>query len=490
MALGSASIRGKMSHHSEPPSQPMITYRTRGLSLLHCAGQTAAAAGLYWAWVFCLLYGLRPDGALPAERYLAATAALVGGLIVDFLRVGGTAQRFLDLGGPRNHVISLRQAATALLSLLLFLFAAHDLAISRLFLFTFVPLLYALLYATNRWFPPLLADLIFNGKRRQRTIVVGSRKGAARLEHWLSNKLRYGLEVVGLVTNDASSKHPTGMATLGTESDLERVLHETQASQLLVAELPRSSRRISQLGDLCDRLGIHLLIMNNLEERIGRAVSFVHDGGMPFLSLREEPLECPFNRLLKRAVDVALSLPLVVCILPFTHLLVWLIHRAQSPGPLIFRQKRTGIQGKDFLIFKYRTMHVGDFDETVQATQADPRVFRAGIWLRKLSIDELPQFLNVLRGEMSIVGPRPHLKTHDALFSTVASSYKVRALVRPGITGLAQVRGFRGEARHPEEIVSRVHSDLYYVEHWSFVLDTSIICQTALQMFLPPRTAV
>lgn len=468
----------------------MITHRTRGLYVLHFAAQTAAVSLLFWLWFYINFFWLRYEPEISLDRYAVYNFSLLVGLAVDFFRSGGSSQTFLDLSARLNRFVSLRQAITALLSLLLFVFAARDNGISRVFLFTYLPALYVLLMVTNRYVPRLLASHIFSGKRRQRTIVVGSLQTATRLDSWLQHKLRYGLETVGLVTDDFVPEGASQLPVLGQERELEQVLRSANAHQLLVAGLPTNSSRISELGQLCDRLGIHLLIMNDLEEHVGRRVSFVQDAGVRFLSLRDEPLECPFNRLLKRAVDVAISLPVVVFILPFTSLLVALCHRLQSEGPLIFKQLRTGINGDDFLIYKYRTMHVAPFDEAVQAVVGDVRVFRAGTWLRKLSIDELPQFINVLKGDMSIVGPRPHLKKHDDIFSSVAHSYRVRALIRPGITGLAQVRGHRGEARHDEEIVSRVDSDLFYLENWSLMMDTTIILKTALQMIFPPRQAV
>jgi lipopolysaccharide/colanic/teichoic acid biosynthesis glycosyltransferase len=135
-------------------------------------------------------------------------------------------------------------------------------------------------------------------------------------------------------------------------------------------------------------------------------------------------------------------------------------------------------------------MHVANPDVTKQASKGDSRIYPGGQWLRKLSLDELPQFLNVLRGEMSVVGPRPHLMQHDDIFARVLVNYPVRRNVKPGITGLAQVRGFRGETRTNEDVVKRVESDIYYLENWSLFLDVWIILRTAWQVIFPPRTAL
>jgi len=165
-----------------------------------------------------------------------------------------------------------------------------------------------------------------------------------------------------------------------------------------------------------------------------------------------------------------------------------LIQRFQSPGRVFYRQTRAGIQNHQFEILKFRTMHENNPDVARQATQGDERVYPAGRWLRRLSLDEVPQFLNVLRGDMSVTGPRPHLIEHNAQFAEQMSNYHIRTLVKPGITGLAQVRGFRGAAS-PEEIARRLESDISYLENWRLALDISIILRTIWQMIFPPRSA-
>jgi lipopolysaccharide/colanic/teichoic acid biosynthesis glycosyltransferase len=168
---------------------------------------------------------------------------------------------------------------------------------------------------------------------------------------------------------------------------------------------------------------------------------------------------------------------------------VWIIQRINSPGPLLLRQMRAGLQNNQFEILKFRTMHVNNPAEARQATRDDLRIYRGGRTLRRLSIDELPQFWNVLQGQMSVVGPRPHLIEHNEAFARVISRFPIRMVVKPGITGLAQIRGFRGEARTSEAIGQRLRSDIEYLENWRLLLDVMIIAKTALQMLVPPKTA-
>jgi putative colanic acid biosynthesis UDP-glucose lipid carrier transferase len=179
----------------------------------------------------------------------------------------------------------------------------------------------------------------------------------------------------------------------------------------------------------------------------------------------------------------------VFIVLPLPTLIVWLCQQWQSPGPLIYRQKRAGFQHAVFRIFKFRTMHLAHGLETKQASTGDPRVYPAGGYFRRYSIDELPQFINVLRGEMSVVGPRPHMTEHNDAFSRLMNNYHVRTYVKPGITGLAQIRGFRGETKNDQDLQARIECDIHYIENWSLAMDIMIILRTIVQVVAPPRTA-
>jgi putative colanic acid biosynthesis UDP-glucose lipid carrier transferase len=200
------------------------------------------------------------------------------------------------------------------------------------------------------------------------------------------------------------------------------------------------------------------------------------------------PLEEPLNRLLKRVFDIVVS----VIALTLTALLfpvVAIVIKVQSPGPLLFRQRRTGMDGKDFWCLKFRSMHVNADSDRVQATKDDPRKYPFGNFMRKTNIDELPQFWNVLRGDMSIVGPRPHMLAHTEQYSALISKYMVRHFVKPGVTGWAQVTGFRGETSELWQMEGRVERDIYYIQHWSVWLDLRIIWMTVKTIFKTDKNA-
>ena len=323
----------------------------------------------------------------------------------------------------------------------------------------------------------------------QRILLAGSCQNVSRLRGWLQGKARLGYSITGLVCHDRAVGTVDNIKIVGTLEDLERIIVERDVTHVVVVEFPMFRHFLAHYTDVCERHGVRLMVICDFEHSLRHPVTMFEDEGMRFISLREEPLEDPFGRFAKRCLDISLSLPVILFVLPFTTLLVAFLQWRQSPGPIFYRQIRSGLQNIPFAIYKYRTMNVVNPDPDRQTTEADPRVFPGGRWLRKLSIDELPQFLNVLSGEMSIVGPRPHLIRHDESFAQALDNYPVRRNVKPGITGLAQVRGFRGETKTTADVVKRVESDIQYLENWSFFLDGWIIFRTAMQVVVPPSTA-
>ena len=457
------------------------------MTVLHTIATAAVAFVIFWLWVALFFVGLRSQGPASYVRYFEYSTVLVFGVCVNHVVAKLNRLDLLQLDFLGALRLSMRQTVTLFAVIAIYLFARRDSSMSRLFLFSFIPLFCAAFVILNAKLPRFLASRMFHLRRRQRTILVGSPAQAGRIATWLRHKSRYGLDVVGIITDDADRTDVLDWPNLGRIDDLETILAATGATQIISLYLPNSLPKAARFGKLCEKLGIRLMFVNDIEHRFSHCVHFFEDSGVRLVSMREEPLECPFNRILKRVLDIAVALPVVIFILPPVSLFVLLAHRWQSPGPLFFRQRRSGFQNNPFEIIKFRTMHVANPDESLQATKGDPRVFSVGRWLRRLSIDELPQFVNVLRSEMSVVGPRPHMIEHDGEFAKSAQAYRIRAFVRPGITGLAQVSGFRGEARHVKDVIDRVQSDVYYLEHWSFGLDWLIILRTGWQ-FLRPST--
>jgi exopolysaccharide biosynthesis polyprenyl glycosylphosphotransferase len=466
----------------------MVTDRTQGVRKLSLIFSLAISAIAYWIWM--LVYNDRiPLTITVVKNYLFFLEILLLGLVLGFKSKGVDR----DIIDPRWAVANrnaLRQVAAALFSAFVVITAFQVKAISRLFFFSFAPILYLTLLICHQRLPSLIARRLFRGNREERILLVGSRLKAQGMRSWLKNKQHLGFRTVGILSDDAADGNAgTDYHLLGPVSDLERVACEFGITQVILVELALAAKVLQECIHVCERMGMRLLAVSDLEEQFRRPVTLFEDDGRRFVGLRDEPLEDPLNQFLKRSLDLAISVPVTIFILPSVTLLVWLAQSLQSPGPIFFIQSRVGVQNRTFQIIKYRTMRVQSGDESRQATASDSRTFPAGRWLRKFSLDELPQFFNVMTGQMSIVGPRPHLKQHDEIFSRALNNFRVRAKVKPGITGLAQVRGFRGEVRQERDIIERVNSDIYYLENWSLGLDCYIILQTAGQLFFPPKTA-
>ena len=200
-------------------------------------------------------------------------------------------------------------------------------------------------------------------------------------------------------------------------------------------------------------------------------------------------LDDKWNQVLKRGFDIVVSLCFLCLVFPFLLLLVFVVTECTMPGKLFFVQKRTGLNGKTFKCYKFRSMRKNPESEERQATKGDDRVTRWGYIMRKTSLDETPQFINVLMGDMSIVGPRPHMLKHTDEFTEMVDGYMLRHQVKPGVTGWSQVNGYRGEIKKVEDIENRVKFDLWYIDHWSFFLDLRIIFKTMTLCFGNDRHA-
>jgi putative colanic acid biosynthesis UDP-glucose lipid carrier transferase len=467
----------------------MVTQRTQGLYRVFLLCQILIVAVLFWFGVWVMVTFYSPGAELTWRRYSIYCGLLVLGMSLESLSRDGSKNYFLQNELLRQHRLSLRQTFASIGALVFYLIATKDGFISRIFFFNFVPWLYVALLFSHHYLPQFLARRIFTGAREEKTVLVGTSEKAAQLRSWLRRKSDIGLRTIGLVCNESIEKTADGIPVLGGVDSLEKIIVERGVTQVIMVEFPvfdDSSRHIIQV---CDRVGVRLLIVSDLEEKLRHPVTHFEDDGFRFIGLREEPLENPLNRFFKRAIDVVISLPVIFIVFPILTVIVWIAQRIQSPGPLFHIQTRAGMQNRQFKIYKFRTMHPNNADETRQARDGDERVYPLGKWFRKLSIDEVPQFWNVLLGDMSIVGPRPHLIEHNNQFSQLMANYHVRAFVKPGITGLAQVRGFRGEARNSSDIQKRVACDIEYLENWNLSLECGIILRTVGHLIVPPRTA-
>jgi putative colanic acid biosynthesis UDP-glucose lipid carrier transferase len=467
----------------------MISQRKRGLQTVLVLVQGLL---IILALVFCLDFTsfLTVLSHKQIQHYPVYALIMMIGLFVELARrnqEGKQVDPFSE-SFPAQHRASLHQTAYAVGALFVYLTISRDNWFARSSLVPLVPMVYLILLFSNRYLWRVIAYPLFRGVRKGRILLIGTPAEGVHLKKWLQSKEIYGMDTIGYLSDDPQNEGLEGFCYLGTTVEAETTIIQQEITQVILLQLPDSAEDHMRLMAMLNRHGLRLLIYNNLEEKLNHPVIYMEDDGHHFITLRKEPLENPLNRMAKRTLDIAVSVPVILFILPPVTLVVWAIQRLYSPGPIFFRQMRAGIQNNQFLIWKFRTMHVND-DHARQATAGDARIFPGGRTLRRFSIDELPQFINVFFGTMSVTGPRPHLLEHNEWFAREIASYPIRTVVKPGITGLAQVRGFRGEARTSTDIALRLESDIMYLENWRLTLDLAIILRTAWQMLFPPPTA-
>ena len=332
-----------------------------------------------------------------------------------------------------------------------------------------------LLRFIERWLVKKLRQLGYNTRS---VTLVGEDKELMCLYHKLKSNPTYGYRVSHIYGG------MEGLTPDGSIRDFEALLSRPDDLQLgdeVYLCVPRKERDlIERTVRLCDHRVAKFYYLPTAEEKLNLQPILIDDIGV--MTTYTSPLEEPLNRLLKRLLDIEFS---ILCLIPSALLLPFIVLaiKRQSPGPVFFRQLRTGIDGRDFYCYKFRSMHVNSDADRLQATKDDPRKFPFGDFMRKTNIDELPQFWNVLIGDMSIVGPRPHMLAHTEQYDRLIDKYMVRHFVKPGITGWAQVTGFRGETRELWQMEGRVERDIWYIQNWNIWLDLRIIWMTVKTIF-------
>lgn len=333
----------------------------------------------------------------------------------------------------------------------------------------------------------LLTKIIVSRRRRNEinVIFVGADENSIRLydeiKHGYST---FSYNVKGFFTSSMRKNIPADSSFLGKVSEVCNFLQNNSVGTVLCSLNPaKSEEDINTIVRYCEDNFISFFYVPNMEGYPHRKMHFNQWGDVTVIRLHNEPLADPYNRVSKRLFDIVFSGLFLMVLFPAISIFVSIGTLISSPGPIFFRQKRTGYNGRSFTMYKFRSMKVNADADKVQATEDDPRKTRFGNFLRRTSIDELPQFINVFKGDMSVVGPRPHMERHTEQYSKIIKGYFVRHLCQPGLTGWAQVNGCRGETKELWQMEERVKHDIWYIENWSFVLDFRIIMKTVIQIF-------
>ncbi len=320
------------------------------------------------------------------------------------------------------------------------------------------------------------------GGNQNHVILIGAVEELQDLYASLQRR-EYGLVVDGIFTDDSIEQIPSEISRLGSVSEALGYLKEHPQIDSVYCSM--ASMRKGQMLELyrhCENSITRFFALPIYVNFLRRNMVVSSIDSTVMLSSRPEPLRDLGNRIIKRTFDVLFSGIFLLTLFPIIYVIVAIIIKRQSPGPIFFFQKRSGLNGKEFECIKFRSMYVNDEADTLQATENDPRKFRFGDFMRRTNIDELPQFINVFKGDMSIVGPRPHMLSQTESYRQLVNRYMVRHWVKPGITGWAQIHGFRGEIKELSQLEDRVHADIWYVENWSFWLDIRIIYRTLVNM--------
>lgn len=316
-------------------------------------------------------------------------------------------------------------------------------------------------------------------EHKHHAVLVGSKENIRALYDEMVSVPYFGYAVEGYFDYERASNMPESCPYLGTPDDVVGYLQKhSEVHELYCCLTSRHKDDIIPIIHYCVNHLVHFYSVPNVSNYLHHRMYFNMLGNVPYLSLYRDPLEKVENRAIKRTFDILFSLAFLCTIFPIVFVIVFIITKLTMPGPVFFRQKRNGINGEEFYCIKFRSMRVNAQADTLQATKDDPRKTKWGNIMRKTNIDELPQFINVLKGDMSIVGPRPHMLKHTEEYSKLIDKYMMRHFVKPGITGWSQVTGYRGETKELCQMEGRVKCDIYYIEHWSIWLDIYIIYKT------------
>ncbi len=320
------------------------------------------------------------------------------------------------------------------------------------------------------------------GRNYSAAVIVGTNPTALWLREEMLSDPGYGYKCWGFFSKDRDDAMADAENYLGTVDDLEDFIGKNEVREIYYTLSGEDYETMHRVIKIADDNVLHFYYVPPLSKYVSRAARLSNIGQVPVLNIRKYPLSGTVNRVLKRAFDVAMSSAFLL-VSPIIFIPVAVAIKISSPGPVFFRQRRTGYLGKEFNCWKFRTMRVNADSDKVQAGRNDVRVTRLGEFLRHSSIDELPQFINVLKGDMSVVGPRPHMIKHTDDYRKLIDKYMTRHLIKPGITGWAQVKGFRGQTEELWQMEKRVENDVWYIENWSFLLDIKIIVLTVINVF-------
>jgi len=348
-------------------------------------------------------------------------------------------------------------------------FYSDKYSLSTILLFSSVSVLLILGFKLFIYFFLRRYRILFGGNFRK-VVLVGKEKSVSPLRHFFEENLDYGyklIKVFDLQNHKADCFKDIFSFVLVNEID-----------EIYCSMEDLSSKQIEDFIFFADNNLKTLKFIPDQKQLLSLNVVFEYYDYIPVISQRRISLDDSLHKIIKRIFDIVFSLIIIIGLLSWLTPILAIIIRVDSKGPLFFMQKRNGLNNKEFNCFKFRSMRINDLADIEQVSKNDTRITKIGKFIRKTSIDELPQFFNVLLGDMSVVGPRPHMVSHTNMYAERIDKFMVRHFIKPGITGLAQTKGFRGEVETDKDIINRVRYDIFYIEKWSLLLDIKIVFNT------------
>lgn len=318
------------------------------------------------------------------------------------------------------------------------------------------------------------------GLNYRKVIVIGSDDTAKKLIHIFQKNKELGYIISAIF----SEKKLKNKLYVGSIKECFLFVLENNIDEIYCSLSEINKEQVNEMTQFANENNVVLKLIPDANEILSKNYKTeYYDDSMVVLNVNKLPFEYSENRFYKRIFDILFSLVALVLVLSWLTPILWILIKLESKGPVIFKQKREGLNGNLFFCYKFRSMKTNVASKTSHTIKNDVRVTKIGAFLRKTSLDELPQFFNVLTGDMSVVGPRPHLKSLSIEYQKNVNNYLDRHNVKPGITGLAQVRGYRGEIKKKSDIKNRIRLDIFYIENWSILLDVKIIFQTVFNVF-------
>ena len=369
-----------------------------------------------------------------------------------------------------------------IIATLFYLFFSRQFEVSRIFILLTI-IFFGVGLFINRFLYLGLNNYFKNRNHLfNKVIIIGYNETAKKLESYFEED-GFNTHLLGFIEDEKNIHELTHHPIL---ADIEHTIQtaiDLDVQEIYSTITPEQNNYIYTLMNRAETECIRFKVVPDLSIFINKPVIINYIRELPILSLRSEPLDDVGNRVKKRALDVIVSTLVIIFILSWLVPIISLLIYLESKGPIFFWQLRSGKNNKTFYCYKFRSMKVNKESDSKQATRDDARVTRIGKFLRKSSLDEFPQFVNVFKGEMSLVGPRPHMVKHTSDYSKIVDQYMIRQFLKPGITGWAQINGYRGEITDDEQIINRVNEDLWYLENWNIWLDIRILFLTVYMVF-------